>query len=83
VDKRQKLKVLIVNGQNGDQESVVHLVHRFIPLVKKYSRRMGYEEAYADLIAWMVNAVHKYKPVNDTNMAIPEQHHFSFKNGQK
>jgi len=76
VEKKQKLKVLIVNAQNGDQDSVVNLVHRFIPTVKKYSRRMGYEEAYADLIAWMVNAVHKYKSVHDTNMTLPEQYLF-------
>ncbi|WP_051534139.1 helix-turn-helix domain-containing protein [Desulfitibacter alkalitolerans] len=76
------LRVLIINAQNGDQDSVVHLVHWFIPLVKKYSRRMGYEEAYADLIVWMVNAVHKYRSVNDTDI-IAGTASFSYENGQK
>lgn len=63
---RHKIKVLISKAQNGDQDAVAELVHRFIPAVKKYSRWMGYEEAYADLVVWLVSNVHKYKPVKRT-----------------
>ena len=78
MEKRLKLKVLIADAQNGNQDAVVQLVvqlvHRFIPIVKKYSGRMGYEEADADLIAWFVNAVHKYRLVNDMELEILKQH---------
>ncbi len=66
----QKVKLLVVNAQNGDQDALIQLVYRFIPIVKKYSRGMGYEEAYADLIAWIVNAVHKYDPPDDSKSEI-------------
>lgn len=79
MEKRLKLKVLIADAQNGNQDAVVQLVHRFIPIVKKYSGRMGYEEADADLIAWFVNAVHKYRLVNDMELEILKQHLFSDK----
>lgn len=67
MEKRHKIKVLISNVQNGDQDAVAELIHRFIPIVKKYSRWMDYEEAYADLIAWIVSTVHKYKSVKNRN----------------
>jgi hypothetical protein len=50
--RKIKLKTLIANAKDGDQDAIVQLVHRFIPAIKKYSHRMGYEEAYADLVAW-------------------------------
>lgn len=73
MERRQKLQGIINNAQNGDQDAVVQLVHRFIPIIKKYSREMAYEEAYADLVAWTVNAIYKYKPPHDTELILQEQ----------
>lgn len=61
--EKPKIKTLITEAQKGDQDAVVQLVRRFIPVVNKYSRWMGYEEAYADLVVWIVSAVHKYQPL--------------------
>lgn len=61
--EKPKIKTLITEAQKGDQDAVVLLVRRFIPVVKKYSRWMGYEEAYADLVVWIVSTVNKYKCV--------------------
>ncbi|HBT48191.1 helix-turn-helix domain-containing protein [Moorellaceae bacterium AZ2] len=60
--KKAKLQELIVKAQAGDQEALAELVQRFNPVIKKYSRRLGYEEAGSDLVAWIVDAVHRYKP---------------------
>jgi len=68
--RRQKIIGIIINAQNGDQDAVVQLVHKFIPLIKKYSREMDYEEAYADLVAWTVKAIHKYRPLHDTELEL-------------
>lgn len=65
VDK-PKIKNLIIKAQSGDQDAVLQLVRRFIPIIKKYSRWMGYEEAYADLVVWIVSRAHKYKPVQNS-----------------
>jgi DNA-directed RNA polymerase specialized sigma subunit len=81
--ERVKFRNLIANAQNGDQDAIVQLVHRFIPLIKRHSRRMGYEEAYADLIAWTVNAIHKYQLHDDTELDLLEQLLISQKASEK
>lgn len=72
MERRQKLLGIIINAQNGDQDAVIQLVHRFIPIIKKYSREMGYEEASADLVAWTVKAIHKYRPFHNTELELLE-----------
>lgn len=57
-----KLKALIVKAQDGDEDALFEVIQRFIPMVKKYSRQLGYVEAFSDLITWIVGAVHRYKP---------------------
>jgi len=34
---------------------MIQIVHRFTPLIRKYSSQLGYDEAYSDLIIWIVN----------------------------
>lgn len=68
MEQKKSLKMLIANAQKGDQDALVQLVHRFTPVAKKYSRTMGYEEAYADLIVWIVSAVLKYNLSNETEL---------------
>lgn len=60
--QKPKLRELIAEANCGSEEALFQLVHRFIPVVKKYSRRLGYEEAYADLVMWIIKAVRRYEP---------------------
>lgn len=62
MQRKPKLRELIAKVKNGEEGAVLEVVHRFIPLVKKYSRRMGYDEACSDLVVWIVSAVHRYEP---------------------
>lgn len=62
MDKKPSLRKLITQAKNGDAEATAQLVSRLIPLVKKQSRRLGYDEAYSDLVTWIVEAVHRYRP---------------------
>lgn len=62
MQRKQRLQELVAKAKNGDQEAVIELVNRFVPLIKKYGRRMGYDECSADLTAWIVHAVHHYEP---------------------
>ncbi|SFG98619.1 hypothetical protein SAMN05660649_03401 [Desulfotomaculum arcticum] len=57
-----RLTELIARAQNGDQEALAQVVERFLPIVKKYSHDLDHDEAYSDLIAWIVVAVNRYKP---------------------
>jgi len=63
--KKARLRELITKAKKGDHDAVLQIVHQFIPAVKKHGRRMGYEEAYADLIIWIVNAIQQYEPINN------------------
>ena len=38
-------------AQNGNQDSILMLVSKFSPLLKKYGRKLGYEDATLDLTA--------------------------------
>ncbi len=60
---------------------MTQVVHRFIPIVKKYSRQLGYDDAYSDLVTWIVEAVYRYQP-NTTWGRDELNRYFSRKSGK-
>jgi len=60
--RKPKIRELIAKAKRGDEESFTSVVDRFKPAIKKHVRRLGYDDAYSDLILWLVNAVHRYQP---------------------
>lgn len=60
--KKLRLRELITRAKSGDSEAMNQVVQRFTPVVKKYSRRLGYNEACSDLVLWIVSAIHRYRP---------------------
>jgi DNA-directed RNA polymerase specialized sigma subunit len=60
--EKPRLKELIAMVASGNQDALSQLVHRFIPIIKKYSHQLGYDEAYADLVIWVIEAVYRYHP---------------------
>jgi DNA-directed RNA polymerase specialized sigma subunit len=79
MQKRLKLRELVSKAQNGEEDALIEIIHRLIPLVKKYCRRLGYAEACSDLITWIVSAVHRYTP----NTKELEQYFCAKKGGKK
>jgi len=57
-----RLSELIARAKNGDQEALVQVIERFLPIIKKYSRDLDNDEAYSDLVTWIIAAVKRYKP---------------------
>lgn len=41
----------IRKAQTSDEEAMLRLISKFLPLLKKYGRKLGYEDAAEDLIA--------------------------------
>jgi len=37
MQKRLKFRKIIAKAQNGEEDALLEVIHRFIPLVKKYS----------------------------------------------
>lgn len=52
------LEELVVSAKQGDIESMNKIIEIFTPLKKKYSRQLGYDDAYSDLVLWFIKAVH-------------------------
>lgn len=46
----KELYLLINEAQNGVEESLLEVVKRFQPLLKKYARKLKYEDAMQDLL---------------------------------
>jgi DNA-directed RNA polymerase specialized sigma subunit len=83
MQKRLKLRELISKAQNGEEDALIEIIHRLIPLVKKYCRRLGYAEACSDLITWIVSAVHRYTPNAKWGRDELEQYFCAKKGGKK
>ncbi len=62
MENKPSLRKLISKAKDGDAEATAQLVSRLIPLVKKYTHRLGYDDAYSELVTWIVEAVHRYQP---------------------
>ncbi|WP_156807445.1 helix-turn-helix domain-containing protein [Effusibacillus pohliae] len=51
---------MVVRAKNGDKDALAAIIQRFMPAIRKYSRRLGYEEAYSDLVEWMIKTVNRF-----------------------
>lgn len=80
--KKLRLRELIIRAKSGDNEAMSQVVQRFTPVVKKYSRRLGYNEACSDLVVWVIEAVHRYQP-NTTWGKDELRRYFSNKENEK
>ena len=54
MENKPSLRKLITKAKDGDAEATAQLVSRLIPLVKKYTHRLGYDDAYSELVTWIV-----------------------------
>lgn len=52
---------LIRQAKKGDKESMMELLNRFEPLIKKFSNELNYEEAETDLIICFIKIIKKLK----------------------
>ncbi len=52
------LNDVINNSQRGDGNATLSLINKFNPLLKKYSRKLYYEDAYNDLLIDFLELLH-------------------------
>lgn len=52
------LEGLIIKAQGADNEAMLELINKFSPLLKKYARRLNYEDAQNDLILYFIQLIH-------------------------
>lgn len=60
---------LLEKAQQGDQAAMLELINRFQPLLKKYARKLGYDDAYEDCLLFFIELVKfmDLKKLNDRN----------------
>ena len=66
------LCVLARNAKYGDRDAALKMIQQFQPLLQKYSRKLGYEDAYNDLVLFFIELIYK----------IPDQIIASFNDGK-
>lgn len=47
-------------AQSGEDEAMLNLISKFLPLIKKYGRKLGYEDATSDLIADFIEFIFRW-----------------------
>ena len=55
----KKILELIKESKNGGEDSLLELIERFKPLIKKYTKQLYYEDAEHDLIEHFIIIVNK------------------------
>lgn len=48
---------LLARAQQGDEEAMLELIKRFQPLLKKYAKKMRYDDAYEDCLLFFIELV--------------------------
>lgn len=63
---------LIKNANKGDEDSLLKLLNKFDPLIKKCSFQLPYEEAKTDLIIFFIELIRdfKIKNINHNGQAV-------------
>lgn len=67
------LATVILNAQNDDQDAMLTLLHKFCPLLRKYGRKLKYEDAFNDLtldFIELILSINFSRQVNTSDAAI-------------
>lgn len=50
---------ILKRAQNGSEEQVIELYYKFLSLIKRYGKKLNYEEAETDLIIFLLEYINK------------------------
>jgi hypothetical protein len=63
VKHEERLGELILKMKSGDEEAFVKLVDKFIPMIRKYSYKMGHDDDFTqELIERLICSIHRFNP---------------------
>ena len=49
-------------SKNGDETSILNLIERFSPLLRKYARKLNYEDSFLDMQLAFIEMLHAVQP---------------------
>lgn len=62
-----ELYIVVKNCQNKNKDSILKMIERFNPLIKKYSRKLNYDGADTDLIISLIETINSL-PLSKSNI---------------
>lgn len=62
------LNYMVKKAQNGDEKYMMDIMEKFNPLIKKYSRKLKYDDAEADIIIFLIETINKIPIFNNINL---------------
>lgn len=61
---------LIIAAKSGDQNSMLEIINMFMPLIKKYTYKMNYEDAGNDLMLSMIQLIYSMPSLTNDGQAV-------------
>ena len=62
------LKDMVKRAKGGNEESMIELIEKFSPLIRKYSRKLNYDDAEADITIFLIETIKKIPIFNNINL---------------
>ncbi len=62
------LNHMVKKAQEGNEKSMIELIQKFSPLIRKYSRKLNYDDAEADIIIFLIETIKKIPIFNNINL---------------
>ncbi|WP_026882958.1 sigma-70 family RNA polymerase sigma factor [Clostridium akagii] len=64
----EKLNDMVKKAKGGNEESMIEIIEKFRPLIRKYSRKLNYDDAEADIIIFLIETIKKIPIFNNSNL---------------
>lgn len=55
------LRDLVKKAQENDKEAMLKLVKQFVPLLRKYSRKLNYEDSYEEVTLFFIELIKSFR----------------------
>ncbi len=62
------LNQMVKKAQEGNKKSTIELIEKFSPLIRKYGRKLNYDDAEADIIIFLIETIKKIPIFNNINL---------------
>ena len=65
-----ELSYLVKEAQTGNKKYMLEIIEKFDPLLKKYGRKLTYDDAYADIMLCLIETIKNIPIFNNINLNI-------------
>lgn len=72
------LSHLLKRAGNGDAEAVRQIVQMLDPVLRRHSRTVGDDDAYSELVEWLLRAIGKYTGRRSDQSRHPDPHQLPY-----